>query len=89
MFSMLKVENVVKPPQKPVINNHLNVSSVAFFDKIPIRKPMKKHPKTLIIKVANGKLPDQILETDSETKNRKTLPIAPPIAMRKIVLSIS
>lgn len=86
---MLKVENVVKPPHKPVIKSHFNELSRLFFVNIPTKKPIIKHPKTLTMKVAKGKFPDQNLETNCETKNLNTLPTAPPIAMKNIVLSIS
>lgn len=39
---------------------------------------MIKHPKTLVKKVAKGKDWFQYLDTNSDVKYRKTLPIAPP-----------
>jgi len=89
MFSMLKVEKVVKPPHKPVIKSHFKPLSRLFFVVIPTKKPIIKHPKTFTIKVAKGKFPVQNLETIWETKNLNMLPTAPPIAMKKIVLSIN
>ena len=53
-----------------------------------MNKPIKKQPITLAMKVANGNWLDQNLETKTVVRKRRTLPVAPPIAMYRIVFSI-
>lgn len=52
ILSIEKVEKVVKPPQKPIMNTNFRGESV--FSK-EIRAPIIKHPKILTSKVPNGK----------------------------------
>jgi hypothetical protein len=55
MFSKLKVEKVVNPPQNPVISKSFNVSFCKlFFWMYPKSKPISKQPKILAINVAQG-----------------------------------
>jgi hypothetical protein len=62
---LAKVENVVNPPQNPVINRYLYVVirlklGVDFnptFSAICIKTPINKQPKKLMTKVAKGNLP--------------------------------
>lgn len=86
---MPKAEKVVKPPQNPVTKNHFKLLSLSWFlVKIPMNIPIKKQPAIFAIKVANGKVFDQNLETKIAVKNRNTLPMAPPKAIYKMVLSM-
>lgn len=50
IISSEKVENVVKPPQKPILKNKLNLKSIAKEFIIP----MSKHPIKLISSVEIG-----------------------------------
>ncbi len=52
-FSAEKVENVVKPPQNPVINKNLSAESCFRIDAE--NRPIKKQPTILMTKVAIGK----------------------------------
>ncbi len=82
IFSNPKAENVVKPQQNPVIKNHFKLEFVKLnFSKTPINIPIKKQPKTLVINVAIGKWFDQYFITKTAVKYRKTLSIAPPVAI--------
>lgn len=50
-----KVEKVVNPPQKPTIKKAFILASmIPVLFIIPLIIPNKKHPKILIVKVANG-----------------------------------
>ena len=54
-FSLAKVENVVKPPQKPTARNifHPGVKSELLSEK-PKIKPIRKQPEIFTTKVPNG-----------------------------------
>lgn len=55
MFSSEKVEKVVYPPQKPIINRYFSsLFRIWYLVDRPISNPMIKHPITLIINVAIG-----------------------------------
>ena len=61
-FSNANAEKVVKPPQNPVINKYFNAEEdKLYFSRIPTNNPIKKQPKTLVTKVAKGKLFAQYL----------------------------
>ena len=47
----MKVENVVKPPQKPAISRSLSGSLTGSTRE---KRPMKKHPRMFAIKVPIG-----------------------------------
>lgn len=82
--SLAKVENVVNPPQNPVINRNRKL-----FDGIKLEnKPMQKHPKILIMKVARGNAVKSALTTKTDVRKRNTLPTAPPAPTNKICLII-
>lgn len=78
-FSFIKVEKVVNPPQKPVVSSRrvLGVSQL-FIDSEEI-KPMMKQPKTLTVKVPNGKV--ELHETAKRRDTRKRNP--PPKKLPK------
>ena len=89
-FSKPKAENVVYPPQKPVTKNHFKSECKRFcFWKNDRIKPIKKHPVMLTSNVAKGNTECQYLLTKIVVKNRKTLPNAPPTAIKTIVLNIT
>ncbi len=54
-FSFMNVENVVKPPQKPVTNISLAEDEICPPNDSPDSKPIKKQPITLTIIVPQGK----------------------------------
>ena len=57
-MSLAKVENVVKPPQNPVINSAFSLADSMFpFSSSPNSNPIMKHPTTLTMNVPNGKEP--------------------------------
>lgn len=82
MFSKEKAEKVVKPPQKPVIKNNFINSDGVFFNNKPDNKPIKKHPKTLLIKVLHGKFETWLLTKNVLIIYLKTQPNAPPVATK-------
>lgn len=55
MFSLQKVENVVKPPQKPTVRNSL-VSALTACPAAAssLMKPISRHPTMLTADVAHG-----------------------------------
>lgn len=78
-MSFAKVENVVKPPQKPVISSRLWPC-----DNIPVRSdtphssPMMKHPNALTAKVLMGNAP---IGNDAQilpVRYRQHVPAKPP-----------
>lgn len=84
------VEKVVKPPQKPTINKAFNLGfiSPALF-RAPISTPNNKQPKTLIVKVAKGKVSFQYETKRRLTRNRKQVPTKPPIPAKIISFHIA
>lgn len=69
---MEKVENVVKPPHIPTVTNNENVPG----SHLPITRPIRKEPATLIKKVLRlGCRLTALLRP-----YRKTEPMAPPRA---------
>lgn len=73
------VEKVVNPPQKPVIKKAFNrVDIIPDFIKYPVNKPNRKHPITLMVKVARGKGAFQILRNNLFTRNLLHVPKNPP-----------
>ena len=54
-LSLAKVEKVVKPPQKPVVNRrHQLLSVVENLAKMPYNSPIMKHPNRLTVRVPHG-----------------------------------
>ena len=53
-FSFIKVENVVNPPQKPVVSNRRVPGVSQLLEGNAETSPIRKHPKTLTVKVLNG-----------------------------------
>lgn len=55
-LSCINVENVVKPPQSPVVSiNFMDGDNHAPVASMPERNPMTKHPNTLTVSVPKGK----------------------------------
>lgn len=55
--SRANAEKVVKPPQKPVINNNLiSGDRKAYLEERPYKKPISRHPEMFARKVPAGKL---------------------------------
>lgn len=74
-----KVENVVNPPQKPVINNALSLGdNIPDRLKSPVINPNKKQPKIFIVNVAKGKGAFHMTRNNRFTKKRQQVPINPP-----------
>ena len=59
-----------------------------FLSRKPNIKPIRKHPKILVINVAIGKVPDQYLAIKTEIRYRKILPSDPPTATKRIFFKI-
>lgn len=55
-FSFIKVENVVKPPQKPVTNTSFVMGEICPPSDSPESNPIRKQPMTLTAIVPQGKL---------------------------------
>ncbi len=72
--SLAKVENVVKPPQKPVISKNRRLFEGIRFAK----RPIQKQPNILTKNVATGKGKGSIRATKTDVRNLKILPTAPP-----------
>ena len=83
IFSNVKVEKVVSPPQKPTANN---ICCVLDTEDLVLRKPSSnpnsKQPIAFAISVANGNCGDMVLRT-SPMVYRKRLPSPPPIKTSK------
>jgi len=82
MFSILNVENVVSPPQKPTeINKYMSDLKVWFFIPQPSKKPIIIHPKKFAISVDQGRL---LLEASKNLpiRKRKILPKPPPMKIK-------
>lgn len=74
-----KVENVVKPPQKPTINKAFNLGGITpDLFKNPYNIPKIRHPKILIVKVAKGQDDFKVARKNLLTKNLQQVPIKPP-----------
>lgn len=82
--SLAKVENVVKPPQKPVIIRRRKLLDGIRF----ANRPIQKHPNILIEKVATGKIKGSNLIINTDARKRKTLPTAPPAPTKIICFNI-
>lgn len=78
--SFAKVENVVKPPQKPVI---INIRKLLEGIRLA-NSPIQKHPNILTVKVAIGKGNGSDLTINTDARKRKMLPTAPPTPTNSI-----
>ena len=55
--SLLKVEKVVKPPQRPTTNSNLISSVRCHRAMAAVMSPMSKHPMMFVVKVPHGNEP--------------------------------
>lgn len=78
MFSNPKVEKVVKPPQKPVVNRRMVAVELLFLLKYEDNNPMRKHPKILMRKVGRGKVVFVFSWMMKEQRYLHALPMPPP-----------
>lgn len=77
MKSAEKVENVVKPPQKPTQSNHTAIDEL----RASARKPISIDPTTLTVNVPAGKPPTvRPASHEYEIKYHAAEPNAPPAA---------
>jgi len=82
--SFANVENVVNPPQNPVINRNRKL-----LDGIRLtNNPIQKHPNIFTINVATGKGKGSDLTMKTEVRNRNMLPTAPPAPTNRICLTM-
>ncbi len=72
-----KVENVLNPPQKPVIINNLRSADHSFSAELESIYPSNKQAIRLAIKVAQGK--PSVYGNNLLTPYRAILPAPPPI----------
>lgn len=71
----MNVENVVNPPQNPVVNNNLVCGDKPKLGKgRPEKKPIKKHPKRFTMNVPKGNEVATIAAAAFDTKNRQPPP---------------
>ncbi len=84
IFSLANVENVVNPPQKPVISRNRRFSEGIRLANMP----MQKHPIIFTIKVATGNGHGSVRTIHTEVKNRRILPAAPPAPTNNICFNI-
>jgi len=80
----LKVEKVVKPPQKPVIRNSAVGDLRWSISQNPAATPMINEPSTLAVSVPKGKVSNRASPTANPCRPR--LPSAPPRAMQSQVM---
>ncbi len=78
--SPAKVEKVVKPPQKPVIRRNRRLLEGIKLEN----KPMQKHPSIFTVKVATGNAKGSALTINTDARNRRILPAAPPAPTKSI-----
>lgn len=79
--SKVYVEKVVKEPIIPIKISDLKFEGIIIFSDIPHKKPIKKAPNRLTIIVPQGKIPEENLLGNPETKCLNKAPIIPPIAI--------
>lgn len=90
MFSSVKDENVVNPPQKPTTRNMRHSGETSpLRSKIPKRIPIRRHPVILTMKVPKGNADKKACCTYLLTRNLETLPRKPPAPTNMIHLNIS
>ena len=82
-LSFEKVENVVKPPQKPTINSRFSCDEVFTRLKAAQNKPMSKQPTMLAVIVAQGNA-DPMPFMANDTKYRAMPPKKLPAPTRRI-----
>src|SRR5579862_3898976 len=78
-----KAEKVVKPPRMPVITKTSHSGRVSTQG---IRRPIRKHPETLIPRVAQGKRLHHG-RSRTETPYRRTDPRKPPAPARRTLVT--
>ena len=78
MFSNPKVEKVVKPPQKPVVNRRIVAVELLFLLKYEDNNPIRKHPNILMRKVGSGKVVFVFSWMMKEQRYLHALPMPPP-----------
>lgn len=82
MFSSVKDENVVKPPQTPTIRNKRIFAGISsLLVAMPARNPIARLPSMFISKVPTGidkKCTDKLRR---DNRKRNMLPINPPKPM--------
>ena len=83
--SFEKVENVVKPPQRPTVSASCRLSLQPILEHNPPRNPIAKLPMTLIATVAHGKKHDGKISPITY-RNRLPNPPAKNIKMKFIAL---
>ncbi|GAY26854.1 fluoride efflux transporter CrcB [Prevotella sp. MGM1] len=64
----MKVEKVVKPPQKPVTRNNFTDGEQIPLNDVPDNSPIKKHPSTLTVIVAKGTTGIPNIRNKTETR---------------------
>ena len=88
--SFEKVENVVKPPQKPTVRNNAQLlPSVPFLPNTPQRRPIRKHPTRFTVNVAQGNpllMPFRVNDTRYRPAPPRKLPA--PTANMVLIRSI-
>jgi hypothetical protein len=80
--SLAKVENVVNPPQNPVMSKKRKLLDGIIF----ANNPMQKHPKMLTVNVATGKEKGSGFTRKTDARNLNMLPTAPPAPTSSICL---
>lgn len=78
-WSWLNEENVVKPPQKPVISRAFNAASISWRPQRPKNIPMRKQPTTFTIYVPIGNDPWNNRLAATPVKYLPQVPKNPPI----------
>jgi hypothetical protein len=82
-------ENVVNPPQKPIIKKVRNSLELKLLLNAAENIPIAKLPKIFVINVEIGKEFANNFATEKLNKKRKTLPNPPPTKTNNIDLIIN
>jgi len=76
----------VNAPKKPTIKkSFVEGDKILFSAERDHKKPIRRHPKRFTISVPQEKLSPSRLWTIEETRNRHTVPTAPPIISKRIL----
>lgn len=85
----MKVENVVKPPQKPVVRNIRRSPFIKLpRSNKPYKSPIIKQPNTFTTMVPHGKPDAMLVWTACESKYLAIPPTKLPAPMKKRILNI-
>ncbi len=89
MQSLVKLENVVNPPRKPIIIKLFHKECVAKELNAPSVVPIKKHPNTLTVRMPTGNVVSTVFDNKCVMKKRRHEPSPPPRKIRSVLCTIN